>query len=218
MLRKVRHETLRRRLGTKPAPRGASTSPKRGSRLSGRKIDLRKNEQLGEAYLAINPRGVVPYLVLDSGEVIDESEAICRYFEALNPASPLFGETPLEIARITAAIRRVEGQGYAAAVNVLRNASPHMVGRGLPGNGPKIAQIPDLVARGRIMWDIFVAALDAQLAEPAVGRGGALQLCRYHRLGDDRLRHRGEARTWRGNGKAYNAGTRPLSARSSAAA
>lgn len=48
-------------------------------------VDLRRDEQLSDAYLAINPRGAVPALELDDGEVITESAAICRYFEAANP-------------------------------------------------------------------------------------------------------------------------------------
>src|SRR3546814_13218125 len=46
-------------------------------------VDLRSDEQRGDAYLAINARGAVPALELDDGEVICESAAICRYFEAL---------------------------------------------------------------------------------------------------------------------------------------
>src|SRR3546814_3240186 len=35
-------------------------------------IDLRTDEQLAPAYLAVNPRGTVPTLILDNGTVIDE--------------------------------------------------------------------------------------------------------------------------------------------------
>ncbi len=127
-------------------------------------IDLRKGEQLGPDYLAINPRGMVPALQLDDGEVICESAAICRYFEALQPDPPLFGRTPLEIARIESATRRIEHEGYAAAVYVLRNGNPAFAGRSAAGKWPEMAQIPQLAARGMIMWDMFVAMLDAELA------------------------------------------------------
>ncbi|QKS01651.1 glutathione S-transferase [Sphingomonas sp. CL5.1] len=127
-------------------------------------IDLRKDEQLGPDYLAINPRGMVPALQLDDGEVICESAAICRYFEAVQPDPPLFGRTPLEIARIESATRRIESEGYAAAVYVLRNGNPAFTGRGAAGKWPEMAQIPQLAARGTIMWDMFVAMLDKELA------------------------------------------------------
>ncbi|MFA5968579.1 MAG: glutathione S-transferase family protein [Sphingomonas sp.] len=128
------------------------------------KIDLRTDEQVGAPYLAINSRGVVPALELDSGEVISESAAICRYFEALHPEPPLFGATPLDIARIESWIRRIEGEGYAAAVYALRNAHPRFDGRALPGNWSNVPMIPQLVERAGIMWDGFLRALDNQLA------------------------------------------------------
>lgn len=128
-------------------------------------IDLKSAEQFGDTYLSINPRGTVPALQLDSGEVICESSAICRYFEALHPAPPLFGATPLEIARIESWTRRIENDGYTAAVYAFRNTRPAMEGRGAPGKWPTIPLIPELATRGAIMWGAFVAALDAQLAE-----------------------------------------------------
>lgn len=127
-------------------------------------IDLRQDEQLGAAYLALNPRGVVPALQLDDGEMLCESAAICRYFEALGDPSPLFGETALDIARIESWARRIENEGYAAVVYVLRNQRPAFRDRGVAGKWPAIPQIPELVKRGQILWDMFVCALDAHLA------------------------------------------------------
>src|SRR3546814_17783824 len=39
-------------------------------------IDLRTDEQPAPAYLAVNPRGTVPPLILANGTVIDESTAL----------------------------------------------------------------------------------------------------------------------------------------------
>ncbi len=72
----------------------------KGIEVSRERIDLRGGEHLHDAYLDVNPRGAVPALELDDGEVICESSAICRYFEALQPEPPLFGVTPIEIGRI----------------------------------------------------------------------------------------------------------------------
>lgn len=128
-------------------------------------IDLRADEQLQDAFLAINPRGAVPALELDDGEVICESAAICRYFEALHPVSSLFGTTPVDIARIESWTRRIESDGYAAAVYVLRNTVDAFRDRGAAGKWPAMPQIPELAARGVIMWDVFVETLEAQLAD-----------------------------------------------------
>lgn len=126
-------------------------------------IDLRADEQLGAAYLAINPRGVVPALQLDSGEVLCESSAICRYFEARHPDPPLFGATPLEIAQIESWTRRIESEGYAAAVYALRNQREAFRDRGVPGKWPAMPQIPELAQRGAILWGAFTAMLEAHL-------------------------------------------------------
>jgi glutathione S-transferase len=126
-------------------------------------VDLREDEQLSDPYLAVNPRGAVPALELDDGEVICESAAICRYFEAVQPDPSLFGKTPLDIGRIESWTRRIESDGYAAAVYALRNARPTFEGRGMPGKWPAIPQIPELSARGVIMWEAFTDALDVWL-------------------------------------------------------
>jgi glutathione S-transferase len=135
-------------------------------------IDLRTNEQLADDYLRINPRGAVPALELDDGEVLCESAAICRYFEALQPAPPLFGTTPIEIGRIESWTRRVEGDGYAAAVYVMRNTVPAFKNRAIPDAGLAVAQIPELAARGALMWESFTEALDQRLSDRKWIAGG----------------------------------------------
>ena len=44
-------------------------------------VDLGKGEQHSDAYRTINPRRVVPTLVLEDGTAIGEVPAICRYIE-----------------------------------------------------------------------------------------------------------------------------------------
>jgi glutathione S-transferase len=73
-------------------------------------VDLLKREHKAQVFVEKNSLGQVPTLVLDDGTVISESVAICRYFEALHPEPPLFGTTPVEVARIEMWIRRIELQ------------------------------------------------------------------------------------------------------------
>ena len=64
-------------------------------------IDLAAGEQHGEAYRAINPRRVVPTLVLEGGTAIGEVLAIWRYLEETYPSTPLLGTSPKDKALVT---------------------------------------------------------------------------------------------------------------------
>jgi glutathione S-transferase len=56
-------------------------------------VDLGAGEQHSEAYKAINPRRVVPALVLKDGTAIGEVPAIMRYLDDAFPKTPLLGAT-----------------------------------------------------------------------------------------------------------------------------
>ncbi len=127
-------------------------------------LDLRRDEHRQPAYLAINPRGMVPALRLDDGTVIDDSHGICRYIEALHPDPPLLGENPAEIGLIESWVRRVESDGYQAVAYNLRNIDPRFAGRAIAGKWPDMPQIPALAARGKTMFTTFAQALDDHLA------------------------------------------------------
>lgn len=135
-------------------------------------IDLRRGQHLEADYLSVVPRGVVPALVLDDGEVITESHAICRFLEALHPEPALFGTRPVEIARVEEWTRRVEETGYAAAVDGFRNGHAAFADRALPGADGAVPQIAALVDRARLRWASFVAMLDARLTDNEWLAGG----------------------------------------------
>jgi glutathione S-transferase len=71
-------------------------------------VDLQKGENLSKEMRAKNPIGKIPILELDDGTCISESDAICQYFEALQPEPLLFGETPLQKAQIAMWSKQVE--------------------------------------------------------------------------------------------------------------
>lgn len=87
-------------------------------------VDIIKRENKSEAFRQKNRMGSVPVLELDDGTCISESVSICRYFEALHPDPPLFGSTPLEIARVDMWNRRVELGFYMSVGMVWIHGSP----------------------------------------------------------------------------------------------
>ncbi len=126
-------------------------------------VDLRTGEQMGEAYRRINPQCTVPALVTDEGAVLTDNAAIAAYLEARFPEPPLLGRTALEKADIASWQWRVEFEGLMPIAEALRNSSPAMVDRALPGP-MNYAQIPALAERGLARLQHFLAELDAHLA------------------------------------------------------
>jgi glutathione S-transferase len=126
-------------------------------------IDLSKGEQHSDAYRAINPRRVVPTLVLPDGTAIGEVLAIWRYLEETYPARPLLGSTPKDKALVTMWERRAELEGFAAVMEGVRNASERLKGRAIAGPY-NYDQIPALVERSKLRVKNFYADLDARLA------------------------------------------------------
>jgi glutathione S-transferase len=127
-------------------------------------VDLAAGEQHRDAYLAINPRRVVPTLVLEDGTAIGEVLAIWRYIEEAYPATPLLGATPKERALVTMWERRAELEGFAAVMEGVRNAAPRLADRAIAGPHD-YAQIPALVQRSKLRVADFYGDMDAWLAE-----------------------------------------------------
>jgi maleylacetoacetate isomerase len=59
-------------------------------------------EQFLPDYLALNPQGRVPTLVLDDGTAITQSPAILEYLEEAFPTPPLLPPMPIERAKVRA--------------------------------------------------------------------------------------------------------------------
>ncbi|QCI64738.1 maleylacetoacetate isomerase [Phreatobacter stygius] len=68
---------------------------------------LRKGEQNAEAYLALNPQGLVPTLETDDGGLLTQSLAIIDWLEELRPSPPLLPSDPW---------RRVRAKAFALAI------------------------------------------------------------------------------------------------------
>jgi glutathione S-transferase len=127
-------------------------------------VDLAAREQFSDAYAAINPRRVVPTLVLDDGTSIGEVPAILRYLEDINPEPPLLGATPKAKAQVAMWERRVELEGFASVMEAVRNAVPGLKNRAIAGPHD-YEQIPALVERSKQRVANFYADFNARLAD-----------------------------------------------------
>jgi glutathione S-transferase len=138
-------------------------------------IDLARGEQLGEAFRAVNPQCTVPALVLEDGLVLTDNAAIAAYAEARWPEPALMGRSPAERAEVASWQARVEFEGLMAVAEALRNGSPAMANRALPG--PRdYPQIPALAERGRERVTHFLETLEQRLQgrETIAGDGFSL--------------------------------------------
>jgi len=65
-------------------------------------VHLRKGGQRAQDYLAFNPQGLVPALLLDDGRALTQSLAIIEYLEEAHPEPPLLPRDPVDRARVRA--------------------------------------------------------------------------------------------------------------------
>ena len=89
-------------------------------------LDIGKMEHKTPEYKEIAPNSRIPALVLDDGQVILETTAICRYLECLYPKPNLFGENPMEIAQIEMWYSRVSFELMLPLMHGFRHTHPHM--------------------------------------------------------------------------------------------
>ncbi len=161
---------------TAPSPRRARILlAEKGVPHATVQVDLRSGEQFGEAFRAVNPLCTVPALRLEDGRVLTDNAAIIAWAEAAYPEPPLLGTTPLEKAEVASWQWRVEFEGLIAVAEALRNGSPAMAGRALPGP-VGYEQIPALAERGRARIGHFLDALEQQLATNEFVAGAAFSV------------------------------------------
>lgn len=121
-------------------------------------IDLLKGEHRTPEFLALDPLGRVPLLVLDNGRCLAESVSICRYFEALHPTPCLFGEGAEEQAFVDMWQRRVELELFFPIAHAVRHGIA-MFQALEPVQLPQWAELSAVHANEAMIW------LDKTLAE-----------------------------------------------------
>lgn len=120
-------------------------------------VDLAAMEQFGEEFSRRNPRHRIPVLELDDGTYISETQAICRYFEAIQPEPRLFGTTPAEQGLVEMWQRFVEIDFLMAVMAAFRHIHPAMAEREKP-------QVKEWGEANKPKALAFLAFLDRELA------------------------------------------------------
>lgn len=120
-------------------------------------VNLMENQHKTEDYLSIVGVPVCPAVVLSDGSVLTETQAICRYVEALYPEPNMMGQDPLEMAEIEMWQRRVEFGLWSSVAACFRHTNPNM--RVLEDQVPEWGE----VNRGRINGHL--EALDRRLED-----------------------------------------------------
>ena len=121
-------------------------------------VDLGQMAHKSPQYTAINPIQQVPALELDDGTIICESISICRYFEALHPEPPLFGQGAKEQALVDMWQRRTEFRLLLQVAHVFRNSHPAMKEMEVP-------QVPAWADANKPRVMEFLALLDRELKD-----------------------------------------------------
>jgi glutathione S-transferase len=122
-------------------------------------VDILAGENRRQPYLGLNPAGSTPLLLLETGQALAETTAICEYIEELQPGPPLIGATPEARALTRMWTRRVDLFVVQPMTNGFRAAE----GLGLFQDRvhclPQAADDLKATAREGLAW------LDAQMAD-----------------------------------------------------
>jgi ganglioside-induced differentiation-associated protein 1 len=139
---------------------------------TGHVVDIFRGEQFSPAFLALNPKGVVPVLVHD-GLVLPESTVICEYLEDAFPGVPIYPGAAKDRAQIRLWTKAVDEELHPAcsAITYIVSHRHTLLRNGigsfetfLKGAGPE-----GLQAR-RLKWDWI------QLGIRAPGAGEKIRL------------------------------------------
>jgi len=113
-----------------PSPRRVRMfAAEKGLTLDLINLDFATNQHRQAEFLAVNPVGDVPALVLEDGSVLTESLAICRYLEELHPSPPLFGTSPLGRARINECVDHLMFRLYVPATQAFKHTHSYWATR-----------------------------------------------------------------------------------------
>lgn len=143
----------------------------KGAGWESRLVDLHQGGQFDPAYLALNPAGVVPTLVVDGTTVLRESSVINEFLEETCPGAKLMPATGAARAAVRLWIRRLDDEIHPAA-GALTYASTAAQRRArMERQGLSIqqflARVPD-ASRRRRQEDVLTHGVMSEVAQDAL--------------------------------------------------
>jgi len=154
---------------TAPTPRRVRIFlAEKGIEMDYVQVDIEKAENLSSDMRKKNPIGKVPILELDDGTCISESDAICTYFEALQPEPSLMGVTPLEKATIAQWARQVEFGLFMQVGLCFQHSTGYFKDRMTP--------VPEFGKEAGINASKFMHLLDKRLSDSTYIAGEAFSI------------------------------------------
>ncbi|MFC4701434.1 glutathione S-transferase family protein [Glaciecola siphonariae] len=120
-------------------------------------VDLGAGENLSASMRAKNPIGKIPILELDDGTCIGESDAICAYFEAIQPEPYLFGQSAIEKAQVMMWQRQVEFCLFMQVGMCFQHSTGHFKDRMTP--------VPEYGKEAGINATKYLSVLEKRLAD-----------------------------------------------------
>lgn len=141
----------------------------KGISIPTRSVDLLALEHKDADFRRINPMGAVPALVLDDGDVLTETVAICRYIEWLHPEPPLLGRDGREQAFVDMWQRRMEFSLFLPVAMIFRHTHPRLAAIQQP-------QLPDYAESLRPRAIETMRFLDGELSRRPYVAGDAFTI------------------------------------------
>lgn len=131
----------------------------RGIDIPAEEIDIRAGDNRKAPYLATNPAGQSPCLMLDDGSVVTEILAICEYLDETFPGERLMGNTPEARAQNRRWIRWVD-------LNIVEPmACGFRYSEGLAMFSDRMRCLPDAAPGLKACAQDKIEFLDTQLAD-----------------------------------------------------
>jgi glutathione S-transferase len=132
-------------------------------------VNLPAGDHLRADYLALNPKGTIPMLVLDDGQALTEFQAIAYWLACRYPRKHLLPEDPLRAAQaielMDYVVGTVHGQGYTRIFTTDRYLLAGLVGTDLA------AWQQGIQARGRELVAEAFAIIEARLPDAGYAMG-----------------------------------------------